>query len=151
MHTLSGPIGPEGALVDVLIGLSAPAVQVLRNAGSPVPPPVSARALLDTGAEVSGADPAVLTPLAAHGLQPLRFVFANLPAAGGVRFAPQYNVTLTVVHPSGNPRANLLLRNHPVLELALAPLGYQAVIGRDVLDRCLLLYNGPGGSFTLAY
>jgi len=24
------------------------------------------------------------------------------------------------------------------------------LLGRDVLSRCVLVYNGPGGSFTLA-
>jgi hypothetical protein len=32
-----------------------------------------------------------------------------------------------------------------------APLGYQALIGRDVLARIRFLYDGPKNSFGLAY
>ena len=29
--------------------------------------------------------------------------------------------------------------------------GLQALIGRDILDRCILIYNGTQEFFTLAY
>jgi hypothetical protein len=60
-------------------------------------------------------------------------------------------VELTLVHPSGYARANLVSRNLPVLEQPLNQLGYQALIGRDILDRCLLVYDGPGRAFTPGY
>ena len=43
------------------------------------------------------------------------------------------------------------LRNHPEAEQNLAQLGYQALIGRDILDLCLFVANGPGRSFILGY
>ena len=57
----------------------------------------------------------------------------------------------TVVHPSGDFRANLVLRDQAVLELPLGALGYQALLNRDVLDRCLRVRDGPGLRFTLGY
>jgi hypothetical protein len=63
----------------------------------------------------------------------------------------EYPVSLTLVHPSRSAKANLVLRNHPVLEQPLGPLGYQALLGRDVLAKCLLVYDGPSATFTLAY
>jgi hypothetical protein len=151
MHTLNVPIGPDGPLIDVLVGLSAADLQTLRNAGRPVPTPLALHALIDTGAEVSCADPQALAPLVHVGVIPKQFVLANVPAAGGITWAAEYTVSLTIVHPSGNARAHLVLRTQPVVEQSLGQLGYQALIGRDVLARCLHIYNGPAQLFTLAY
>src|SRR5689334_19033613 len=130
MPTLIGPLTPEGALVDVHIGLSASSVQALRTALRPVPPPSSARALLDTGAEITCVDPSVIQTLA---LPPGGWTFVNLPAQGGVGIAALSEAGLTVLHPSGNARDHLVVGNLNVYEVPLAGLGYQALIGRDVL------------------
>jgi hypothetical protein len=151
MRTLTASIGTEGAVLDVQVGLAAADLQLLRNAGCPVPTPMAARALIDTGAEVSCVDVQLLDPLRAVGVAPQRFVFANFPAAGGLTLAPEYAVGLTIVHPSGNPRAALILRSLPVVEKLLDHLGYQVLLGRDVLMDCLLVYDGPAAVLTLAY
>ncbi len=151
MDSIRGPITSEGALVDIQVGLSAPVVQGLRASGRPVLQALNARALIDPGAEVTCLDPQILTPLAAAGAALQRVVFANLPSLGGLVASPMYAVSLTVVHPSGTARANLTVRNLPVLEQPLGLLGYQALLGRDVLERCLVVYDGPGRCFTLAF
>jgi hypothetical protein len=151
MHSISGPIEPEGALVDALIGLAAADVQALWTAGRAVPVPISVRALIDSGAEVTCVDPSVVAPLTAAGLQPGRYILTNMPAAGGLMAALEYTVSLELIHPSRAARANLHLRSHAAMELALRHLGYQVLVGRDVLGRCLLVYDGPGKRFTLAY
>jgi hypothetical protein len=150
MHSLTVPIGPDGPLVDVLIGLAAADARALRNAGRPVPPQVSARALIDPGAEVFCVEPQTLAPLVSN-LPPARFVIANAPATGGILPAAEYPIGLTVVHPSGNARANLVVRSLPIVEQPLGRLGYQFLVGRDGLDRYLLIYDGPGKRATLAY
>lgn len=151
MHTFAIPRRSDGAVLPIEIGLNAKTVQRLRQASSPIPPPFSAAALLDSGAEASCIDRALAMRLQALGLQPDRTVFANFPALGGLRPIYEYLVNLTVLHPSGDPRANLVLRNLRMIEQALGPLGYEALIGRDVLDRCLLVYDGPGRRVTLAF
>lgn len=151
MNTLNADVEGDGPLVDVLVGLSAHTQQALRNAGRPVPAPVSLRALIDTGAEVTCIDPRLLSQLVAAGLKHVRFVFSHLPAIGAINFAVEYAVSLSVVHQSGNPKNNLVLRNHPVIEQPLGAVGYQALLGRDVLDHCILVYNGPGRSLILGY
>jgi hypothetical protein len=151
VHTQQGEIGSEGALVELLVGLAAPNIQNLRNAGHPVPTAIPVRAVIDTAADVTCLDPAALAVPIAAGVPPTRFVYANLPAFGGLTFACEYLVSLTITHPSGDPRANLVLRNHPVIEQPLRQLGYQALIGRDVLGRCLFVYDGPGRVYTLGY
>jgi hypothetical protein len=151
MQTFTVAIEAEGALIDVLVGLAAKDLLAFRNAGRPIPAPVAVRALIDTGAEASCAEPQVLLPLVAAGIPPSRFVIANVPALGGVLPAGEYRITLTVMHPSNNPGANWVLRNQAVVEQPLGQLGYQVLIGRDILDRCLHVYNGPARQFTLVY
>lgn len=151
MRVLHGTVEADGAMVEVQLGLASANVQKLRQAGRPIPPAVTLRALLDPGAEATCVDPQVLAPWIAFGLPPNRLILTNTPALGGSGAAAEYTVGLTIVHPSGNPRDNLVLRNQPVIELALGALGYQALIGRDVLNQCMLIYDGPGKVFTLAY
>jgi hypothetical protein len=152
VNTVVAPVDAEGAVLSVEIGLAAANVQQLRQAGKPVPPPRTVRALIDTGTDATCVDPQVLAPLiAAANLQPNRFLFSHMPAAGGMSPVSEYDVSLTLLHPSGNPRAHRIFRNHPVLEQSLGPLPYQALLGRDVLASCLLIYDGPSASFTLAF
>jgi hypothetical protein len=148
MPVLIAPLTPEGAIVDVVVGPSAATVQALRTALRPVPAAVKTRAILDTGAEITCIDDALVQALA------LPFggtSLAHLPAHGGLMGTNLRDISLTVVHPSGNYQNDLVLRNLTVLELSLAFLGYQLLIGRDLLARCRLLYNGPGNRFRLAY
>ena len=65
--------------------------------------------------------------------------------------AALHDASITIIHPSGNARDNLFVRNLSVLELSLASFGYEALIGRDVLAVCYFLYRGPRKSFRLAY
>jgi hypothetical protein len=151
MNTMNGPIDADGALVDVLIELSAAAALTLRNSGLAVPAPVPLRAVIDTAAEVTCIDTQALAPFVAAGATRRRFVLANLPALGGLMLNSEYAMSVTLVHTSGNPRANLVLRNLPVLEQTLGPLGYQALLGRDVLEYCLFIYDGRSKTFLLAF
>lgn len=148
MPTLMDALAPEGALVDILLGLSASQVKKLHAALMSVPAPVSSRALIDTGAEITCVDGALIQTanLTIHGT-----TLSNLPAHGGINISLLYDASLTIVHPSGNPSDNLVIRNLPVLEVPLAPLGYQVLIGRDVLAKCAFLYYGLKNRFRLSY
>jgi hypothetical protein len=63
----------------------------------------------------------------------------------------QYAAGLTVIHPSGDPALHLVLADLLVIDVPLRHLGYEALIGRDVLDACRFLYHGPRNRFRLAY
>jgi hypothetical protein len=145
---LRGILQVEGALVDVQLSWSASQARSLRLAQQPVPPPLDARALLDTGAEITCVDTALVQQL---GLPLAQVALANMPAVGGLTAGAQYHAGLTVVLPSGDPHQDLGFQTLLILELPLAGLGYQALLGRDVLDRCDFLYGGRRRRFTLAY
>lgn len=56
MPSLTIAIPQDGPLVAMMIGVSAARAQALRTAGVAVPPLVTGRGLLDTGASVSAID-----------------------------------------------------------------------------------------------
>jgi hypothetical protein len=148
MPRLSGPVQAQGALVEVRVGWSALQAAGLRMALQPVPPAVDTRALLDTGAEVTCLDATLVHAL---GLPVAGFTLANLPVAGGTTIGTQHFASLTVVHPSGNPRQDLVVSDLLAVELSLRTLGYEVLIGRDVLAVCDFLYSGRRGRFRLGY
>jgi hypothetical protein len=114
----------------------------------PVPPPVRTRGILDSGAELTCVD---LAFVRSPGL-PFRGVsLANLPALGGTSIASVTDASLTILHPSGNPRDHFVLRDLPVLELSLGTTGYDVLIGRDALAKLRFQYSGPRKRFRLVY
>ena len=76
MPTIVGPVDPDGAFVSVLVGVSEATARRLRMALSPVPGPVHGRGLLDTGAEMTCVDLALVRHLQ---LPWTGMVPANLP------------------------------------------------------------------------
>lgn len=148
MTVLKGILEPDGALVDVEIGWSDSGARTLRASLQPVPPPVRARAVLDSGAEATCVDASLIQSL---GLSLSGVTPANLPAFGGLTLGVQRDASLTMLHPSGNVRRCLVVRTLLVIELSLSGLGFQVLIGRDVLSLCRFLFDGPRGRFKLGY
>ena len=133
MPILTNDLNAHGALIEIAIGWSAKDALKQQSLGRPIPAPRQATALLDTGAEVTcidqGLSQALQLPLEG-------FAAANLPAMGGLTITTLLSASFTLIHPSGQRRANLTLRRIGVLELSLENLPFQALIGRDILSRC---------------
>ncbi|MEJ7638823.1 MAG: hypothetical protein WKF75_12825 [Singulisphaera sp.] len=49
------------------------------------------------------------------------------------------------------PVVSLVSGCHQVIASDLGSLGVRALIGRDLLNRCHLVYNGPHDEFTLSF
>jgi hypothetical protein len=72
----------------------------------------------------------------------------HTPSTGAqVHHANLYDVSLVLMHPA----LSLSISNVAVAEAQLSIQGIQALIGRDVLKNCLLVYDGQNGTFTLAF
>jgi hypothetical protein len=153
MPILSLPLNTLGPLthfatVDVLIAVRPSRAGQLRRAGRPVPSPVEAVAMLDTGASFTLVDTPLLTALGlTTAVNSQQIVVGSGPSFS----CDEFNVSFTIVHPKSGPRQNLVLPNVPVLSAAISNLGVGVVIGCDILRNCLLSYDGPGGRFVLAY
>jgi hypothetical protein len=142
---LKGRLQPEGAVVDVQVSWSAGQARQLRQAFRPVPPALDARALVDTGAEVTCVDGLLIQQL---GLPLSQLALANIPALGGLRIGAHYHAGMRIVHPAGMA---LVVPDILVLDVGLTGLGYQALIGREVLARCDFLYSGRRKRFAFRY
>jgi hypothetical protein len=148
MPLLTGPLLSAGAVIDVLIGVSRPRRALLVKHQFPVPAPVHVRALIDTGASVSGFAPRVFTGL---DLTPVGQIAILTPstAPDAPHQSDLYDVSLSLVAdgtPHSFPDSRVMAADcwHP-------DEGIEALIGRDILDRCFFQYMGPDRRFTLAF
>ena len=138
----------DGALVAVRIGVSRQELLRLRASRHPIPQPVDLTALIDSGAQITCVDSAILPglDLTLFGVTPV-----NVPSLGGLSAAVQYAASLIVIHPSGNAQDDFVISDLPIAEVNLGALGYQLLIGRDVLVACQFHLDGPKLTFTLDY
>lgn len=145
MPHLTQQISTLGPVLDLLVGPSVPRATALRRAGVAAPPQLSIRGLIDTGASGTCLDP---TCVASLSLAPTGQVPIHTPStAGKPEIYPQYDVSLVLLHPS----LHVTLPTVAVISTHLVNLGIHALIGRDVLSRCLLVYDGSAGQFSLAF
>jgi hypothetical protein len=147
MPSININIQPSGPLVSVLVGVSTPRVQALIAASQPVPPPSIGTFLVDTGASATCVDPELIRNL---GLQPTGRTAISTPStAGSVHYCDQYDVALFI---PGNPGGGgHLVDAIPIITTHLRAQGIDGLLGRDVLNNCILIYNGNASIFTIAY
>lgn len=134
--------------MDAGIMVSTARQQVLQEANQTIPAPQVIRALIDTGASISGVDPSVL---AALGLTATGEAEIHTPSTGGVPVkTPTYDVRIAIL--AGRPGdLHFISETIQVTSTDMSAWGFQALIGRDILAKCILIYNGADGVFTLSY
>jgi predicted aspartyl protease len=134
-------------MIDLIVSVSGPRMAALMEAGQAVPAPQTIRGLVDTGASNTCVDPSVLTALQ---LQPTGSVPMLTPSTGATPMsADTYDVGIYIPNGSHQP---LVLPNMQVsaCELAVAQ-GFHALVGRDILSQCILVYNGSDGTISFSY
>jgi hypothetical protein len=138
--TTRGPgLQQNGPQVKLTIGLQPDAEQLLKDAGQPIPAAVELQAIIDTGSTFTVM---AMGTGARLGLQPVGVAMistashANVPCEQfAVRVAFSNNVILNVV----------------ATEAPMPGQPIQALIGRDILSRGVLIYIGYVESFTLSF
>ena len=147
MPNINASIQPGGPLLTVFVGVSGPRAQALTAASQPVPPPSLGTFLVDTGASATCVDPELIRNL---GLQPTGRAAISTPStAGSPHYCDQYDVSLFI--PRGNVPGGHFVGALPVITTHLRPQGLDGLLGRDVLNNCVLIYNGSASILTLAY
>lgn len=134
-------------MIDLVVTASSARLQALRDANLPLPAPQMIRGLVDTGASHTCVDPSVFLALQ---LQPTGSVQMLTPSTGSTpQSADTYDVGIVIPN---NNQQGLILPNVQVSasELATAQ-GFHALIGRDILSHCLLVYNGSIGTLAFSY
>jgi Aspartyl protease len=148
MPLVSGKLSGPWAVVDVLLGVSGARAALLRKVNFPVPAPVRVRALLDTGASVSGFAPRAfreldLAPVSTLSIQ----TTSTTPDAP--HESDMFDVSLALIanatpHPFGDVRVMTADCWH-------ADEGFEALIGMDILLRCNFQLFGPERQFICAF
>jgi hypothetical protein len=145
MPFLNASVQEDGLIVTVGIAWSTARAEALKRAGGLPVSPIWVTALLDTGASCSVIDSSVVGALK---LIQAGTIDAHTPNAGGVlQTLNLYDVCLAFAR----PQVKIMSMNLPVAEASLANQGFLALIGRDVLQQCLLVYNGPLKSFSISF
>ena len=142
-------VAPNGSLLVIaLIGVSQARRNALVSAQQPVPNVVQVQALIDTGASCVCVDPSVLKQL---NLSPTGSTAVNSPTTGSQPInVSQYDVSLAIHAIAGH--APLVFQTVPAIEAELlAAQFFHVIIGRDILQWCLLTYDGRARMFSLAY
>jgi hypothetical protein len=140
----------SGPVCTAYVGVSAERAGALLTAGQPLPEPIVVRALVDTGASQTNVAESLLTQL---GIVIKDVVPVSTASTVGdtLHSANQYDASLIVPGPPENP-VPLILPSIPVLGFnPPGSHGFQALIGRDILNRCVLIYNGSTRLITLSY
>lgn len=147
MRDLTVRIGLSGALIDVHIGVTGAKRKLFQRSGRPVPPPVMATLLVDTGASSTLLDDQIIRAL---GLQPIDSVRFHSASTKGV---PARCDVVDVCLILGGISTAATWRADPlkVLSSAMLNSSHQGLLGRDVLDRLLLAWNGPAQSLVMSY
>ena len=145
MAHLTVMFGSDGPAIDLAVAVSGSWQRQLSAQGAVVPSPLTVRALIDTGADLSVVHPHVLQQL---GVQPTGSIRIRRPGTGaGFRAASLSRVQLSIGGPSRGARwiSTRVAGVAPSTPIVLA------LIGRDVLEHCTLFYNGPRGELTLSW
>jgi len=150
MPHFSLQLSPQGPIVDAGMTVSTARQQALVAQNLAIPPPQIVRGLIDTGAGLSAVDPSVLQAL---GLNPTGEAEIFTPTTGGIPVKiPTYDVCIAILA-GRTGDVHFISDTIQVTGASLTAqgLGYQVLIGRDILKSCILYFNGADGVFSLSY
>lgn len=143
-------INPEvlarsGPILQVEVSVPTPLSKFLASKEKPIPQSVTGWALIDTGATRSCVDAQALAKL---GVSPIGLVETG--TAGGT--VPQHLYPARLRFPGEGLEVEFSsLIGANLSGQKIGDLDLIVLVGRDVLSQCILIYNGPGGFFTLAF
>jgi predicted aspartyl protease len=119
----------------------------MTKAGTPIPPAVAVKALVDTGASHTAVDPTILKSL---GLQPRRIAQTITPSTGATPHKC-YSYDVSIHIPLGTATALFSKMAWEVTGLDLKHQGFEMLLGRDILAEGILVYDGKAQTFSLAF
>ena len=129
----------DGPRIAIEIGVPTVLAKFLVRSGLPVPAARRGFALIDTGASITAVDEEGVASL---GIQPIGQMKLSTPSQS--RPAWLYAARLTCCG-GAVPVVEIL----DIVGCTLQPQGFIALLGRNFLRKVVLVYDGPGGFFTL--
>jgi hypothetical protein len=147
MPIISFQAQADGPIVSAAVGVSIPRRKLLIDHGLVVPDMVVGTFLVDTGATVTAVAPDLIASL---GLPHIGAVSVHTPSTGATSVAiDQYDASFII--PGNAPDGTLVIGAIPILATHFRSQGIDGLIGRDILNRCMLVYNGTTGAVSLAH
>lgn len=138
--------GPLGPIIDLYVGVSAPRLVAIQQAGQTAPTPILAKGLVDTGASHTAVDVSIID---GFGLSAKRLASVITPTTGAKPVkCHTYDVAIYVPIGSTAPWAKVA---HEVTRAELKHQGFEVLIGRDILAESVLIYDGKHNVFTLSF
>jgi hypothetical protein len=145
MPIISGLITNDGAIIEVMIGLTPSQTALRRSHGQPIPSPLLLRAQIDNGASQTCIDLQCVLTLGL--LSTATRAMVTPTKSGASQTLDAYDVSVTLVHSA----TNLFLPQVEVVGASMFLQGFDVLLGRDVLKHCLFVQDGPAGVFSLAF
>ena len=131
----------DGVIGPVLVGIPRIKSTLYKRLKKTTPKPRDIKGLVDTGASMSAVSEDILRDQ----LQLNPVDYCSIFGIGGSIRIPFYDVSLVMEIQQQQFTFHLIR----VGGLNLSPCDFDCVIGRDVLKKVLLIYNGLFGQFTL--
>jgi len=144
MLKLKSEISDAGIIVKLRISVSQIREIAMRARGRAIPKPVGISAMIDTGADCTLLDGSVTLQL---GLLPTgQTLLFSLETGKDVETLPVFDVDVVFVLDGGtSTRITTKVASKSLGET----LPYKALLGRDLLRLCTLVYDGPENEFEL--
>jgi hypothetical protein len=145
MRRLQGKLDRDGAVVNVLVAISAAKEAFLKQQGHPVPAPFATTALIDSGASQTVVAPFVVAYLKLAQTGTAEVLVVSKSGAAAEESFPVYDLAVSLQAHPGFSRKVEAVSAWP------ATSGVSLLIGRDILDQCRFLFDGVKRRFTLWY
>jgi len=129
----------RGPAVEIAVAVSSELEQSLSDANQPVRAAITGLALIDTGAVATCVDETVAQQLGVAPIDVVRISSASHAQADKSVYPVRLRLLGTTIEVAAS-RA---------IGVPLQPQGFIALLGRDFLERFVLIYNGPAGEMTL--
>lgn len=130
-----------GPVIEVVFNLTHSAIFALKAANQPLPTPIRALGMIDTGATMTTITPSMA---AALGIIPINQIQMLTPSTPTAVLVNQYAVDVTF-------ETGATVQNVAVAESSLSGQHIQCLIGRDILHHGVLIYIGYNNQFTLSF
>ena len=147
MPILTVPIGPDGPILSLQVGISEPRRRAMEADDLVAPANQTALLLIDTGASHTCVDPSIIRALE---IQPLGIAYMH-SASTGEKPEQRYQFDLSLWVPVDGPSLHPLARAMSVMECVFQFHGFHGLLGRDILDKCRMEYIGPSRQVVLSF
>ena len=144
MPHLTLPTSGDGLFLNVMVGLNGKDTADLQAAGQVIPRPLLLRGQLDNGSNITCVAARVLHHF---GLLP-RYYTTTTTTVGGAQVGV-YEVSFSIPQQGTLTGPLLVLDYLQVMEWVDPPEGVEVLVGLDVLERLLMIHDGPRKEFTL--